>query len=57
MTRQDVARQLHKACVEVGFLYVTNHGVDPRLTTRALEQARAFFALPQVLQRIVIKSD
>ena len=32
----------------MGFLYVKNHGVDPKVTSEALELARAFFALPQV---------
>ncbi|KAM3567598.1 hypothetical protein VYU27_010263, partial [Nannochloropsis oceanica] len=41
------AEALHHAAVNVGFLYIKNHGVDPAITTDALELARAFFALPK----------
>jgi isopenicillin N synthase-like dioxygenase len=37
---------LGKACSEVGFLYVANHGVPERLIARMAEQAALFFALP-----------
>jgi isopenicillin N synthase-like dioxygenase len=32
---------------EVGFLYLTGHGVGAGLTDRVLAAARALFALPQ----------
>lgn len=37
---------LTRACREPGFCYLTGHGVDPVLETRASDAARQFFALP-----------
>ncbi len=43
---QHVADALLRASREVGFLYVTNHGVDPALLDQARAQALAFFRQP-----------
>ncbi len=39
-----VARRIDRACREVGFFSVVNHGVDPTLCTRLETLAREFFA-------------
>jgi isopenicillin N synthase-like dioxygenase len=44
--RQSVATLIAKACKEVGFLYVKNHGVNVAMTSGMLELARTFFDLP-----------
>jgi isopenicillin N synthase-like dioxygenase len=41
-----VAGAIHKACRELGFFYVTGHGVDEELQSRLDSVARRFFALP-----------
>ena len=41
-----VAEQIRQACLEVGFFYVTGHGVDPALVESTFAAAQAFFALP-----------
>jgi isopenicillin N synthase-like dioxygenase len=43
---QDLGREIDRACRELGFFYVTGHGVDPALVTALERDARAFFALP-----------
>jgi len=43
---QRVAKALHRASREVGFLYVTNHGMDTALLGHARAQALAFFRQP-----------
>ena len=44
--RQAVARELGRACREVGFFYVTDHGVAPELMATAFADSRLFFAQP-----------
>ncbi len=42
-----MAEVLHDACKNVGFLYLTNHGVDLDLVEKVKTLAREFFALPE----------
>jgi isopenicillin N synthase-like dioxygenase len=35
-----------QACIDVGFFYVINHGVDVKLLDEVFEQSKRFFALP-----------
>lgn len=54
----DVAQQLHKACHEVGFFYVANHGVPTQTCQAVLQEAHAWFALPEhIKKQILIKPD
>ena len=41
-----VAREVDRACRDVGFFSVVGHGVDPALPTRLAALAREFFARP-----------
>jgi len=40
------AAEIRQACLEVGFFYVSGHGVDPALVSRAFGAASGFFDLP-----------
>lgn len=42
--RKKVAWEIHKACRDTGFFYVSNHGVPPSLMASHLQLARDFFA-------------
>ena len=44
--RRAVAEQLREACMEVGFFYITGHGVDPTVVEAAFKAAERFFDLP-----------
>jgi isopenicillin N synthase-like dioxygenase len=44
--KDEVARQIDRACTEMGFFCITGHGVDHRLIARTREAATRFFALP-----------
>lgn len=41
-----VAWEIHKACRETGFFYVSNHGVPDAMVAESFVWARRFFALP-----------
>lgn len=41
-----VAGEIGRACRDVGFFYIANHGVEPALIDEAFAQSHAFFALP-----------
>jgi len=43
--KAQVAAEIAKACTNIGFLILTNHGVDRALTERVVATAKAFFAL------------
>lgn len=44
--QRQVAKAIYQACHEVGFLYLTNHGVPQTAIAQAFKQSRAFFDLP-----------
>jgi len=41
-----LATQLRAACDDIGFFFVTGHGIDPALVAECFEQSRRFFDLP-----------
>lgn len=41
--RQAIARQIHDACRDIGFLCITGHGIDPDLIARVRAAALDFF--------------
>lgn len=45
--RGDFLDALRSAARQVGFFYLTGHGIDPALLAQVQQQARAFFALPE----------
>lgn len=44
--RQQVAWEIHKACRESGFFYVTGHGIPQPLIDAQFDWAKRFFELP-----------
>jgi len=42
----DVARQIHRACTEIGFFFIVNHGMDAGIVERTFAASRQFFSLP-----------
>lgn len=48
-----VAQALHRASHDIGFLYVTNHGIAPALLDEARTRALAFFRQPLALKQAV----
>lgn len=46
VTRAQLGREIDKACCEVGFFAIANHGVDLDLLKALKEEATNFFSLP-----------
>ncbi|MEM9007014.1 MAG: 2-oxoglutarate and iron-dependent oxygenase domain-containing protein [Cyanobacteria bacterium P01_F01_bin.86] len=46
IARQRVANDLCKACIQVGFFYIKNHGIDHSLVEDVFSQSRHFFRRP-----------
>jgi len=44
--RRAVGEALRAACLDKGFFYIRNHGIDPALQQRLFAAAKAFFDLP-----------
>nr|XP_048321720.1 2-oxoglutarate-Fe(II) type oxidoreductase hxnY-like [Ziziphus jujuba var. spinosa] len=42
----STANSLRQACIEYGFFYVVNHGVEEELTGKVFEESNKFFSLP-----------
>ncbi|KAM0897102.1 hypothetical protein ACQ4PT_022775 [Festuca glaucescens] len=43
---QSVAEAVRKACVDSGFFYVTNHGIQDELLAAVFAESKKFFELP-----------
>jgi isopenicillin N synthase-like dioxygenase len=55
--QQQVATDIYRACHEVGFLYLVNHGIPQAAIEQAFEQSRQFFALPLAEKQTVAWSS
>lgn len=44
--KASVARELHDACRQIGFFYITGHGLSPDLIAQQFAWAQRFFDLP-----------
>ena len=44
--RMAVARELRRVCIDIGFFYLTGHGISAAELEEALARGRAFFRLP-----------
>lgn len=42
----EVAGQMHRACTEIGFFFIVNHGMDADIVERAFDASRQYFDLP-----------
>ncbi len=51
--RRAIAWEIHKACRDVGFFYVDNHGGPEALIANQLEAARNFFDLPTAAKMMI----
>ncbi|XP_039011476.1 2-oxoglutarate-Fe(II) type oxidoreductase hxnY-like [Hibiscus syriacus] len=44
--RLSTAKSIRQACLDLGFLYLVNHGVEEELIKEVFEHSKKFFALP-----------
>ena len=54
--RRAVGARLHGACLDKGFFYIKNHGVEESLVNNVFSEAAAFFALPTQQKELVDKA-
>ncbi|MBV8169372.1 MAG: 2-oxoglutarate and iron-dependent oxygenase domain-containing protein, partial [Alphaproteobacteria bacterium] len=52
--RQDVAREINRACVDIGFFTIVGHGVPTPVIDALRDSAHEFFALPMAEKRRAI---
>jgi isopenicillin N synthase-like dioxygenase len=52
----DVVARIGGACADWGFFQVVGHDVAPTLSARAIDHARAFFALPAAEKRMLSRT-
>lgn len=55
--KQAVAQAIYRACREVGFMYLKNHGVPQAAIAQAFEQTQRLFALPQAEKQTIAWSN
>ncbi len=56
--RQKIADRIDRACREVGFFYLVNHGIEADIFANTFDAAALFFALPQAeKKRIAIENS
>jgi isopenicillin N synthase-like dioxygenase len=51
--KAEVAKQVDAACRSIGFLVITEHGINPQLITRVGRASERFFAMPLTDKRKV----
>ncbi|CDP10000.1 unnamed protein product [Coffea canephora] len=55
--RISTAQSIRQACMEYGFFYLINHGVEEELLKRVFEESRKFFVLPSEEKMKVVLKD
>jgi isopenicillin N synthase-like dioxygenase len=56
-TRQTIVKQIYQACHEIGFMYLQNPGISPKLIEQVFTQSKHFFNLPLVVKQQLAWSD
>ena len=51
---KQVAKEMRKAAQEVGFFYLSNHGISPKVIMQAYNTSKIFFSKPIELSLIHI---
>jgi isopenicillin N synthase-like dioxygenase len=54
--QQAVAEQIYAACRDLGFMYLSNHGIPQSLLDQLLRQSKLFFDLPTEVKEKVARS-
>ncbi|TYI15583.1 hypothetical protein ES332_A08G196700v1 [Gossypium tomentosum] len=55
--RFSTANSIRQACIDHGFFYLVNHGVDEELVNEVFEQSSKFFSLPiEEKMKVIIKN-
>jgi isopenicillin N synthase-like dioxygenase len=55
--KAQVATDIYRACHDVGFLYLTHHGIPPAAIDAAFAESQRFFALPLAAKQAIAWSS
>lgn len=55
--KQRVAQEIYRACHQVGFLYLTHHGIPPEAIAHVFDQSCQFFDLPDEEKQAIAWSN
>ncbi|MBD1995835.1 isopenicillin N synthase family oxygenase [Leptolyngbya sp. FACHB-541] len=55
--KQRVAQEIYRACHQVGFLYLTHHGIPQEAIAHVFDQSRRFFASPDEEKQAIAWSN
>ncbi|KAG8662291.1 hypothetical protein MANES_01G084100v8 [Manihot esculenta] len=53
----STANSIRQACVDYGFFYLVNHGVEEELLARVFEESRKFFSLPLAAKMNLLRKE
>ena len=54
--QQKVAAEIDRACREIGFFYLINHGISSEILGHLLRQSKDFFSLPETVKTQMARS-
>lgn len=55
--QQEIANQIYAACQDIGFMYLSNHGIPQSLLDQLLHQTQLFFGLPTAVKEKMARSE
>ncbi len=55
--RKALCEEINRVAHEVGFFYITNHGIQPEVSADYLKMVRRFFGLPTEVKRSIDKHN
>jgi isopenicillin N synthase-like dioxygenase len=55
--RQTVVQEIYQACHEIGFMYLQNHGISPKIVEQIFQHSQSLFNLPLDIKQQLAWND